>query len=138
MPSVKTTFFLWLVPILIICAGLLWLKTHPDTPSRHPQREKVAAFQYARGIQASQVVADKDLTRVQLPKTTAERLGELLTEDQKNTLAVNQKIYRDVSKGDFAMWGHFSVTDPEPRPRTQPDSAHSSLPRRSVAKTGGS
>jgi len=71
--------------------------------------EMVTAYRYDRNLEVGDKVADEDLIRIEIPRKTAESIGRLLEENEKDTLAVNQKINRDVSKSDFAMTGHFTT-----------------------------
>ena len=95
---------LCVVLILVVSAGVL-----PLCPGcRAEKREKtVTAFRYDRNLETGDVVAEDDLVRARIPKTFADSIGGLLEEDEKDSLAVNRKLNRDVSKDDFAMIVHF-------------------------------
>lgn len=71
----------------------------------------VTAYRYNRNLEIGDKVADEDLDRVEIAKKTADSIGRLLHENDKDSMAVDEKITRDVSKGDFVMWGHFTTVD---------------------------
>ena len=71
--------------------------------------EMVPAFRYTRNLEVGDTIAEDDLERIELARKTAESIGRLLEEKEKDSLAVNQKIYRNVSKSDFVMTGHFTT-----------------------------
>jgi len=69
----------------------------------------VPAFRYTRNLEVGDKLAEDDLERIEIPKKTAESIGRLLEENEKDTMAIDRTINRDVSKSDFAMTGHFTT-----------------------------
>ena len=118
MPEEAPAVQNWRLLIVACVLGLVVMivyNLHIRAVARQGRREQVTAFRYERNIDAGDTLADDDLTGEQIPRDVADRLGRLLEEGEKDTLAVNQKINRAVSKGDFAMAGHFtSVENPGP------------------------
>ena len=113
MPEEAPAVQNWRLLVVACVLGLVVMvvyNLHISKVRRGSQKEQVTAFRYDRNLDTGDTVADEDLIRVQIPRDFAESIGRLLEEDEKDTLAVNQKINRDVSKDDFAMAGHFSNT----------------------------
>ena len=103
----------WRLLIVACVLGLVVMvvyNLHIRAVTQKGQKEQITAFRYDRNLDPGDTVADEDLIRVQIPRDFAESIGRLLEEDEKDTLAVNMKINRDVSKDDFAMAGHFATT----------------------------
>jgi len=112
MPEEAPAVQNWRLLIVACVLGLVVMvvyNLHISKVRRESQKEQVTAFRYDRNLDSGDVVADEDLIRVKIPRDFAESIGRLLEEDEKDTLAVNQKISRDVSKDDFAMAGHFTM-----------------------------
>ena len=102
------------VVVVLVFGPVIYNWTVTRTRGPDPAREKVAAFRYARNIEAGDTITNEDLIRVEIPKNFAECIGRLLKKDDKDALAVDRIINRDVSKDDFAMMGHFTTRHPPP------------------------
>ena len=102
---------LCLMLVLAVSAGVLPLCPGCRPETRETREETVTAFRYDRNLETGDVVAENDLVRVRIPKTCADSIGGLLEEDEKDSLAVNRKLNRNVSKDEFAMTGHFDLPE---------------------------
>jgi len=112
MPEEAPAVQNWRLLIVACVLGLVVMvvyNVHINKIKRGLDKEMITAFRYDRNLEAGDKVAEDDLIRFELTKETAESIGRLLEEDEKDTLAVNQTINRDVSKSDFAMTGHFTT-----------------------------
>jgi len=65
------------------------------------------AFRYGRDIRAGEIVRAEDIIMVQIRKGFAECIGNLLTLEDSDIIAVDKRIYRDVSKDEFVTTKHF-------------------------------
>jgi len=113
MPEEAPAVQNWRLLIVACVLGLVVMvvyNLHIRAVTQKGQKEQITAFRYDRNLDYGDTVADEDLIRVQIPRDFAESIGRLLEEDEKDTLAVNMKINRDVSKDDFAMAGHFATS----------------------------
>ena len=132
MPEEAPAVQNWRLLVVACVLGLVVMvvyNLHISKVRRGSQKEQVTAFRYDRNLDTGDTVADEDLIRVQIPRDFAESIGRLLEEDEKDTLAVNQKISRDVSKDDFAMAGHFTtVGNPGPAEDLDKDKVQITIP----------
>ena len=111
MPEEAPAVQNWRLLIVACVLGLVVMvvyNLHINKVRRGLEKEKVTAFRYDQDLDAGETVADEHLVMVQIPKSFADSIGRLLEEDAKDSLAVGQKIRRNVSKDDFVMSGHFT------------------------------
>ena len=131
MPEEAPAVQNWRLLIVACVLGLVVMvvyNLHISKVRRGTQKEQVTAFRYDRNLDYGDIVADEDLIRVKIPRDFAEGLGRLLEENEKDTLAVDRKIYRDVSKDDFAMPGHFTrVKNAGTSESLKPDMVHMTI-----------
>jgi len=132
MPEEAPAVQNWRLLIVACVLGLVVMvvyNLHISKVRRGSQQEQVTVFRYDRNLDVGDVVADEDLVRDKIPRSLAEKIGRLLEEDEKDTLAVDQKINRDVSKDDFAMTGHFTtVGNPGPAENLDEDKVQITIP----------
>ena len=132
MPEEAPAVQNWRLLIVACVLGLVVMvvyNLHIGKVRKGSQKEQVTAFRYSRNLDVGDVVTDDDLTRVQIAKDFAESIGRLLEENEKDTLAVNQRINRDVSKDDFATTGHFTIEEsPGPAAGLDEDSVQITIP----------
>jgi hypothetical protein len=111
MPQEAPAVQNWRLLIVACVLGLVVMvvyNVHINKVRNENKDVMVTVFRYDRTIEVGSKVTDDDLIRVKMPRRTAERIGRLLAQDEKDTLAVNRQINQDVSKNDFAMTGHFT------------------------------
>jgi hypothetical protein len=89
--------------ILLSCSACHLLKQGEQDESQ------VTAYRYTRDLSPGDIITENDLERIELPATIAESIGRLLPEKEVDVLAINRRIYKKVSKGDFATVSHFTV-----------------------------
>ncbi len=114
MPEEAPAVQNWRLLIVACLLGLVVMvvyNIHIGKVRRGLDVEMVTAYRYARNLEVGDKVADEDLDRIQIARKTADSIGRLLEKNEKDTLAINQTINRDVSKSDFAMTGHFTTQD---------------------------
>ena len=113
MPEEAPAVQNWRLLIVACVLGLVVMivyNMHIAKVRRGMDTVKVVAYRYPRNIEVGEKVAEKDLERIEIPKDTAERLGGLLERREKDALAVGHPINRTVSKSNFAMTGHFTIS----------------------------
>ncbi|MCP4374586.1 MAG: hypothetical protein GY794_00180 [bacterium] len=101
----------WRLLIVACVLGLVVMvvyNLHISKVRRGLEKEKVTVFRYERDIEIGETISDEDLARVQIRKDFADSFGNLLDEDEKDTMAVDRKIRRNVSKDEFVTMGHFT------------------------------
>lgn len=110
MPEEAPAVQNWRLLIVACVLGLVVMvvyNLHINKVRRGAQKEEIVAYRYERNMDAGDTVEDADLKQVKIRKDLADSIGRLLYETEKETLAVDGKINRDVSKNDFVMAGHF-------------------------------
>ncbi len=114
MPEEAPAVQNWRLLIVACVLGLVVMvvyNIHIGKVRRGLDVEMVPAYRYTRNLEVGDKLAEDDLERIEIARKTAESIGRLLEEREKDTLAINQTINRDVSKSDFAMTGHFTTVN---------------------------
>jgi len=112
MPEEAPAVQNWRLLIVACLLGLVVMvvyNLHINKVRRGLDVEMVAAYRYARDMNAGDKLDEDDLEQIKLPRQTAERIGKLLDKNDK-AVFVEQSIRRNVSKSDFAMPEHFTHT----------------------------
>jgi len=108
---------------LLVVAAVLGLvvvviyNIHIQDVRKAGRGKTVALLQYARDLEGGETLTRKDIELVRVPKESAQPLGNVVDEDNKD-YAVGSKINQDVQKGQWVLWGH--VTAGRPRRPLQP------------------
>jgi Flp pilus assembly protein CpaB len=111
MPEEAPAVQNWRLLIVACVLGLVVMvvyNLHISKVRKGLEKEKVTVFRYERDIEVGETIAGEDLASEKISKDIADSIGRLLDKDEKDTMAVDRKIWRNVSKGEFVLMGHFT------------------------------
>jgi len=100
---------------LIVAIGLgvlvvILYNVHQARIRRAHRGEMINVLVYRQNLRAGDQLTHKALDEVELSKTAAERLQNVVQDDERNFL-VTQTLISDVYKGNYVEWSHISGSE---------------------------
>ena len=105
-PKVQNKGLLLVAVALGIIVAVIY-NAHITAVRNEGKGQVVRLLQMTTAKNAGEVIEEKDVTSVPIEKSNAERLGQVVTEDQKG-FVINRRIADSVQQGQWLLWSHLT------------------------------